>query len=502
MKSWTISKKLYVAFSLIIFIAIVFAVYVIGEIKEFGTDIINYRSVQNEIKISKELQLNIANVWQFFTDASLTKDEAVIAEEAKPNLDSAYKHIDESIEINRSNGEVEHVKKMEILKSQLAMMWEKGNEMFNAYREDWDKGNLAMEEFDIAADKAIQGVAVVVAEMESEGNEMVAEMLQMTADTTSVTITIVLLQSLIAFIFAYVIISNVTKPIREAVGTADRISDGDLTTRIKVKTRDETGQLSTAMNIMMDKLCDFVESIKKVTNSVVSGSNELSDSSQVVSEETIQQAAAIQQASASMEQMTSNIKQTTVNALETEKISTKAAADAHECGQAVDGAMNAMKQIAEKISVIEEIARQTNLLALNAAIEAARAGEQGKGFAVVASEVRKLAERSQTAAGEIMDLSGSSVEIADRAGNMLNRLIPDIQKTADLVQEITAANNEQKTGAEQINKSLHQLDQVIQQNASASEEMASIAQELASTSMNLQEAMSDQKCVKFSVNAA
>jgi methyl-accepting chemotaxis protein len=176
--------------------------------------------------------------------------------------------------------------------------------------------------------------------------------------------------------------------------------------------------------------------------------------------------------------------------MQTEKIAMKSAEDAKSGGEAVEETVRAMKDIAEKISIIEEIARQTNLLALNAAIEAARAGEHGKGFAVVASEVRKLAERSQSAAGEISELSSSSVEVAEKAGEMLNRMVPDIQRTAELVQEIAAASKEQDTGAEQVNKAIQQLDQVIQQNASASEQMASTSESLSSQADHMQTAIS------------
>jgi methyl-accepting chemotaxis protein len=190
-----------------------------------------------------------------------------------------------------------------------------------------------------------------------------------------------------------------------------------------------------------------------------------------------------------MEEMVSNIKQNADNAQQTDKIANKSAKDAQESGKSVLEAVAAMKEIANKISIIEEIARQTNLLALNAAIEAARAGEHGKGFAVVAAEVRKLAERSQKAAGEINQLSANTLKVSEKSGEMLDKLVPDIQRTAELVQEITAASKEQDTGAEQINKALQQLEQVIQQNASASEEMASTTEELTGQSDQLVSAL-------------
>jgi len=197
----------------------------------------------------------------------------------------------------------------------------------------------------------------------------------------------------------------------------------------------------------------------------------------------------VEEVSASMEQMVSNIQQNADNAQQTEKIAQKAAEDAREGGKAVVQTVAAMKEIAGKITIIEEIARQTNLLALNAAIEAARAGEHGRGFAVVASEVRKLAERSQTAAGEISKLSGTSVQVAEQAGAMLARLIPDIQRTAELVMEINGSCKEQNEGAGQVNKAIQQLDQVVQQNASAAEEMSSTAEELSSQAEHLQSIM-------------
>ena len=242
--------------------------------------------------------------------------------------------------------------------------------------------------------------------------------------------------------------------------------------------------------LIVRSLNQGIDVVQNAADNVASGSQQLSSTSEEMSQGATEQAAAAEEASSSMEQMAANIKQNADNATQTEKIALKSADQARTSGQAVNETVTAMKDIAEKITVIEEIASKTDLLALNAAIEAARAGEHGKGFAVVASEVRKLAENSRAAAAEISQLSKSSVDIAEDAGRMLTELVPDIQKTAELVQEISAASNEQNSGADQINQAIQQLDQVIQQNASASEEMSSTSEELASQADQLQETIS------------
>ncbi len=285
---------------------------------------------------------------------------------------------------------------------------------------------------------------------------------------------------LIGLVSALVLRRVIVKPMKDLIKVADGIEKGNLDQNITIHRKDEIGALAETFRKMVEKLRSVVTDVMNASQNVASGSDELNSSSQGMSQGALQQAASAEEASASMEQMTTNIQQNADNATETEKIAVKVSADAKESGEAVTKTVNAMNNIAEKILIIEEIARQTNMLALNAAIEAARAGEQGKGFAVVAAEVRKLAERSQIAAGEISELASGSVEVAQKAGYMLEKLLPDIQKTAELVQEISASSNEQRTGVEQANKALQQLDQVIQQNASAAEEMASTSEELSS----------------------
>ena len=265
---------------------------------------------------------------------------------------------------------------------------------------------------------------------------------------------------------------------------AKEVAGGNL--MVDLVERSAQDELMRALSAMVARILEVVSDVRSAADNVASGSVQLSANAQSMSQGAAEQAAAAEEASSSMEQMTSNIRQNADNAQQTEKMAVKSADDAREGGKAVTETVKAMRVIADKISIIEEIARQTNMLALNAAIEAARAGAQGKGFAVVASEVRKLAERSQYAAGEIAELSVSSVEVAEKAGLMLSSILPDIQKTADLVQEINASSREQDTGAQQINKAIQQLDQVIQQNASASEEMAATAEELSSQSAQLQ----------------
>ena len=283
-------------------------------------------------------------------------------------------------------------------------------------------------------------------------------------------------------------LNTLVTAMNEITAAADEIANGNLT--VEIRERSAQDKLMQALGSMVSGLTQTVSDIRSIAGEVSAASQSISTASIQVSKGASAQAAAAEEASSSMEEMVSNIKQNADNAQQTDKIANKSAKDALESGKSVLEAVAAMKEIANKISIIEEIARQTNLLALNAAIEAARAGEHGKGFAVVAAEVRKLAERSQKAAGEINQLSATTLKVSEKSGEMLDKLVPDIQRTAELVQEISSASKEQDTGAEQINKALQQLEQVIQQNASASEEMASTTEELTGQSDQLVSALS------------
>ena len=298
---------------------------------------------------------------------------------------------------------------------------------------------------------------------------------------------------LLSIIIALFISRGITGTLNSAVSAIQQIAKGNLLVSFDVKAlaiADETGILTRAMKEMAEKLKETMSFALEASENVSSGSIQLSSASQGISQGSSEQAASVEEISASIEEMSASINQNADNANQTEKIAMKSSADAKEGGEAVKKTVDAMKQIAEKISIIQEIARQTNLLSLNASIEAARAGEHGKGFAVVASAVQKLAERSQDAAEEISKLSKSSVDVAEKAGNMLSKLVPDIQKTAELVAEINAASAEQNKGAQQINTAIQQFNQVVQSNASSSEELAATSEELSAQAEELKDRIS------------
>mgnify|MGYP002619672379 CR=1 FL=1 len=296
-----------------------------------------------------------------------------------------------------------------------------------------------------------------------------------------------LLAMSIGIFLAYIITRAITIPVIKGVGFAKAVAEGNLNATVDVDQKDEIGELAMSLKMMVNKLRDVIGAVVNGSENIAAASQQMSSTAQQMSQGGTEQASSAEEVSSSMEEMAANIQQNTDNARQTEKIAQLAEEGILDSSKASEQAMVAMKDIADKISIIGEISRQTNILALNAAVEAARAGEHGKGFAVVAAEVRKLAERSQVAAAEIDKLSKFGVSISEQAGSKLAAIVPEIQKTSRLVQEIAAASIEQSSGADQVNSAIQQLNQITQQNAAASEEMATSSEELASQADQLLE---------------
>jgi len=295
--------------------------------------------------------------------------------------------------------------------------------------------------------------------------------------------------ALLTMAFGWFITRSITKPVGEALQVTQRLAEGDLTVSIDDVSKDEIGQMLSAQQGLIGKLNQIIGEVKGAADALANAAGQVSATAQSLSQSSSEQAASVEETTASIEQMTASITQNTENAKVTDNMATKSSVEATQGGTAVKETVEAMKSIAGKIGIIDDIAYQTNLLALNAAIEAARAGEHGKGFAVVAAEVRKLAERSQVAAQEIGQLAGSSVKMAEEAGKLLDEMVPSIKKTSDLVQEIAAASQEQSAGVGQINGAMGQLNKATQQNASASEELAVTSEEMGGQAAQLQELM-------------
>ena len=295
--------------------------------------------------------------------------------------------------------------------------------------------------------------------------------------------------AILTLIFGWFITRSITRPVGEALAVTQRLAEGDLTAHIDAISKDEIGQMLAAQQALITKLNQIIGEVKGAADNLSNAAGQVSATAQSLSQSSSEQAASVEETTASIEQMTASITQNTENAKVTDNMATKSSVEATQGGTAVKDTVEAMKSIAGKIGIIDDIAYQTNLLALNAAIEAARAGEHGKGFAVVAAEVRKLAERSQVAAQEIGQLAGSSVKMAEQAGKLLDEMVPSIKKTSDLVQEIAAASQEQQAGVGQINGAMGQLNKATQQNASASEELAATAEEMGGQAAQLQDLM-------------
>jgi methyl-accepting chemotaxis protein len=394
----------------------------------------------------------------FSTDTGTTEEEKKLLAKVKEDKQAAKLPADKAVQLSldKKLDEAEKVMLTEVLPLQDKLLGDLGGLVDLEYK--------LIDESTVAAEKTFN-------------------------DARSLIIAIGILASVLSVGLAIWITISITRPMNEAVKISNQLAEGDLTMKIEVSSRDETGMLLMSMRNMVEKLSQIISEVRGAADNLSSASEEVSATAQSMSQASSEQAASVEETSASVEQMSASINQNTENAKVTDGMASKAAKEATEGGESVKQTVAAMQQIAKKIGIIDDIAYQTNLLALNAAIEAARAGEHGKGFAVVAAEVRKLAERSQVAAQEIGEVASSSVELAERAGNLLDEMVPSINKTSDLVQEITAASEEQSSSVGQINTAMSQLSQITQQNASASEELAATAEEMSSQAEQLQQSM-------------
>jgi len=427
--------------------------------------------------LAQNMLVNVVQVQQFMTDASATHDREPM-EDAKKNADEFYEGIKKFRAMFEKENDKEALQKINDLEKSFQQLYITGEKMTEAYiNRGTAAGNLVMEIFDQDSSdlgkkiKELRKTQTDEIINHSDGNVKLVKLIFYSLMMSAAGLI------LVSIIISYSITKSIVKPIQKVVEITDKISKGDLTSKIESDTTDETGIMLEHMGVMNTRMNQIIREIIRSIEVLTANSNDLSNTAQSLSQEAVEQSANLEEITASIEEVTSSIHHTTDDAAKSRDLAIKSSQEASSGGAAMKETVLAMKTITEKIGVVEEIAYQTNLLALNAAIEAARAGEHGKGFAVVASEVRKLAERSQIAAREINELAAKSGEITEKTGYIIAEMIPGIQKSGDLITAISDATDLQLSGISQISLSISQLDTLVQSHASSSEELAASSEE-------------------------
>ncbi len=457
--------------------------------------VVKMDSLRDCIQKSKEYSFN----WVQISEDAPWKDELkVYVNETVPNLiKSIY------VDVETWDPSDSQVKQIDTIKTHLEIISQHQRVIMSKYQSVDNYNDIVLQEKMVSlAEKVVTLSENVTSRLEGviqvkKTEKAQAEIVENFQSIKNVIIGVFLLIIFVVIGGFFFTIRAIIKPIDTAQKFISAMVKGDLTVELDTSDKSEIGILLKSFAEMKNQLREVISLIVSSSSHIEIASTEVKASAQSMSEGATEQAASAEEVASSMEEMSANIQQNTDNALQTEKIALKASQEIEESSVAVTHTVDSMQTIAQKISIIGEIARQTNLLALNAAVEAARAGEHGRGFAVVASEVRKLAERSQEAADDIDKLSTDSVKIAQKSGSLLQQVVPNIQHTSELVQEITSASKEQNSGADQVNNALQYLNQIIQQNAASSEQMAANADSLNSQAKKLKTAVSFFKIGDF-----
>lgn len=518
----TIAARLYGAFGLITLIILSLSLYVILEMRELRQDVTHLLSTQREIELAKDLQLRVAKVWKFITDASLTRDREVIEKEAIPNLDAASADIDKLIALDPEN--VQWVEPLRAAKERSAELFTVGKKMFDAYLRSWADGNVAMDEFDKVCEKANTAVDQVVGMSARKGEEHGKEIDAMSRDAIRITIAAATIALLLSAVLAFATAVQISSPVKAMVRSMDR---ADLNLTFGSKRSDEIGDMQRAFDRFVCTVRETLFHVIDAASTVAGASSQISSSAQQMSSGAEEQAAQAGEVSSAAEQMTRTIIENSRNAQDTAESARKAKEAAELGGKVVEETILGMTRIAdvvkksaqtvqelgrfsdqvgEIVSVIDGIADQTNLLALNAAIEAARAGEQGRGFAVVADEVKKLADRTTKATGEISHITrkvqteldaavkamdegtrevDDGIRRADRAGSSLREIVDSALKVTDMITQIAAASEEQSRASAEISSNVEGMSSVIEESSNAVRQIGQAAEDLNRLTENL-----------------